>query len=546
MSLRTTLLALVALSLAAGAILGVQLSGATYVRDSSSTTAVGAANDWTPPEVALADPGALVSGSTTLSATATDARGVVASVVLQYAPAGTSSWVTVCTVTTGPYTCSWNTTVLADASYDLRATATDDSGYSSKTAAVTTYVANQAAAQLVDPGTNLRGSVSLSGSVTGLPGGARFTFAYAPAGTGSWTTICAQTPTFTSSATCLWSSGPLNGSYDVRVVATSTVGKAYTAVVGSRLVDNTAPTGVVAAAPAGTLKGTVALTATASDAHSGIATVEFQHRRQGAADWLTCGTTTSAPYSCSLDTTRLGDGTYELRVVATDAAGNATTSATITRSVDNTVSSVSISSPAPSATVSGDAVAVTATASSNRGVASVRIDTKPNASSTWTTLCTTTASPHTCTWNTTTSAPGSYDLRAVLVDGNANSTTSAVVTVTVSNPAPSATDIQATNGGVSGKPDAGDKLIFTYSTLVSTTSIKAGWDGSSTAVTPTFYDALAVGSSDASQGQRRLPRNQPGDGARSCRTTSRRMRSSPSPAPWWRAPRCSPASRSRW
>ena len=46
---------------------------------------------------------------------------------------------------------------------------------------------------------------------------------------------------------------------------------------------------------------------------------------------------TTVPYSCSLNTTALTDGGYDLRAIATDVAGNATTSATVAnRVVDNT------------------------------------------------------------------------------------------------------------------------------------------------------------------------------------------------------------------
>ncbi len=58
----------------------------------------------------------------------------------------------------------------------------------------------------------------------------------------------------------------------------------------------------------------------------------------------------------------------------------------------------------------------------------------------------------------------------------------------VDNTAPSATDIQTTNvgGGTSGRPETGDTVIYTFSEPMDPTTIKANWDGTSTAVTVNF------------------------------------------------------------
>ena len=87
------------------------------------------------PTTTLTDPGTPLRGSVTISATATDVSGVQ-SVAIQYAPAGTSTWTTICTDTSSSYSCSWNTTGVADGSYDLRARATDTLGKVSTSAVV--------------------------------------------------------------------------------------------------------------------------------------------------------------------------------------------------------------------------------------------------------------------------------------------------------------------------------------------------------------------------------------------------------------------------
>lgn len=407
MPVRRTLL-LLGMCLAAAAFGGASLSGATFTDSSAQVATVSAANDWTPPTVSVTHPGPVVRGAVTLAATATDTRGTVASVVLQQAPVGGGGWTTICTVTASPYACPWATAALPDGPRDLRAIATDDSGYSATSVPVTT------------------------------------------------------------------------------------------------LVDNTAPSGVSLSVPASSLSGTLPLTASAQDAHSGIARLAVEYRSQGAGPWIECGAGTRSPFTCSFDSTGVANGTYELRATAADAAGNQATGALVTRTVDNPVSSVSISSPVQGSTVTGTAT-LTAAATSNRGVTSVRFETRASGQGSWTTACTVSASPYSCAWDTTATPPGSQELRAVLLDGSGGTTSSSTRTVTVSNPAPNAADVQAINGGVLGRPDAGDRLVLTYSTLVATGTIKTGWNGGVTTVEAVLHDAKATGSADPSRDNLVLP-----------------------------------------
>ncbi len=114
--------------------------------------------------------------------------------------------------------------------------------------------------------------------------------------------------------------------------------------------------------------------------------------------------------------------------MARDAAGNLTTSTPVTVTVDNTAPTVSIISPASGATVSG-MITVEATASDNVGVGGVQFkynDTNFGAEYS--------TAPYLITGDTTTVPNGSYTLTAVARDTAGNLTTSAPVTVTVSNP----------------------------------------------------------------------------------------------------------------
>ncbi|GAA2031254.1 hypothetical protein GCM10009740_21300 [Terrabacter terrae] len=473
----------------------VAFSGATFSSTTSNAvSSVTAASDWTPPTVSVTDPGSPVKGTVTVSATAIDADSGVASVTLQYFATNGSAWVTLCTATAAPYVCSWNTTVGADGSYVLRATATDKAGYSTTSAGVQTTVANNLLVVLGDPGDMVRGTVPLTATLYNA-GTVSYSVAiqYAVSGTTTWKTLCTTT---VSPYACSWNTTGAaftqGESYDVRAVATAGIASTTSSLVSGVLVDNVAPT-VTMQDPGTPLRGTVTLAATASDAESGVSQVLVQYQLSGASTWTTACTLTVDPFSCRYDTTKLPDGTYAFRAVATDAVGNGTTSPVVgSRSVDNTVSSVSMEDPG--AYLNGTAT-LTATASSTAGVTSVRIDSAPTGTTTWTAVCTDTASPYGCSWDTTKVADGLYDFRAVLVDGKSSTTTSTTVSARrVDNSPVRGYDVQTVSGGATpGRLDSGDVLRLTYTQLVALPTITPGWTGASLPVTLRLRDGNLLG-----------------------------------------------------
>jgi hypothetical protein len=75
----------------------------------------------------LADPGAILSGTVPLNATARAIAGrSVTSVAFQYSPAGTDTWTDIGTATASPYSVAFDTTKVANGSYDLRVLVTDN------------------------------------------------------------------------------------------------------------------------------------------------------------------------------------------------------------------------------------------------------------------------------------------------------------------------------------------------------------------------------------------------------------------------------------
>ncbi len=450
-------------------------SSASFTSASRSTATIRAAADWTPPSVAVQSPGSPLKDSVTLTATAADGETGIQGVTIEYLPLDGAAWTTVCTATTAPYSCPWNTKTVSDGPYDLRARATDRAGYTGTSDTVRTTVANSMLVVLASPGDVVRGTVPLTTTLYNT-GSVSYTVRveYRLAGANGWNTICTN---LSSPYSCSWSTSGVNDYVDLRSTAYSGKTEAGSSVVSDVLVDNVAPSAALTD-PGTPLSGTRTVTATATDTSSGIARVVIQYARSGSPTYTDLCSVTAEPYSCRLDTTTLANGSYDFRATATDAAGNTGVSPIVgNRVVDNTVSSVSMEDPG--AYLSGS-VTLEATASSSAGVGSVRIQRAAGGTGSWTDVCVDTTAPYSCTWSTTAVADGLYDLRAVMVDGAGRSTTSSTVSARrVDNSPLRGADVQTTNGGATpGRVENGDSMTLTYSDLVDLTTVTPGWNGS--------------------------------------------------------------------
>ena len=181
-----------------------------------------------------------------------------------------------------------------------------------------------------------------------------------------------------------------------------------------------APTvSITSPADGANVSGTIDVTADASD-DNGVAQVEF------FVDGISIGVDTIAPYAVSWDTTTAADGIHTVGATATDTIGQ-TDSDSISVTVDNTPPTVSITSPAEGAIVSGT-IDVTADASDDNGVTQVEFFADGAS------IGVDTTASYAVSWDTTTAANGSHTLTATATDVADNATTSDPVTVTVDNP----------------------------------------------------------------------------------------------------------------
>jgi hypothetical protein len=455
----------------------------------NSTTVTNRRVDNTAPTATMTNPGSPITGSKSFDGTSTDTGGSgVASLKFQSSPTGLNTWSDMCSDTTSPYSCSYDTSGLSDGQYDFRSLATDNAG---NTATSTVYsgaiVDNTApSATMTDPGAYLAGTNVTLGATAGDGAGsgvANMKIQRSPAGAGTWTDVCTDN---SSPYSCSFNSTLVSdGLYDFRAVATDNASlTTNSTTVTNRRVDNTVPTAGMTDPGAYLAGTTVALGATGTDGGSGVANVNIQRSPAGAGTWTDVCTATSSPYGCTFDSTAVSDGLYDFRAITTDNAGNTTTSSTVTnRRVDNTAPTAGLTDPGSPLR---QTVTLNATGTDGgSGVLNVKIQRAPTGTSTWTDICTDATSPYSCSWNTTGVTDGGYDLRAVTTDNANNATNSTTVTNrVVDNTAPTASDIQTTNGGATqGRPESGDTVTFTYSEQLLTTSILAGWNGTSTAVT---------------------------------------------------------------
>ena len=317
---------------------------------------------------------------------------------------------------------------LGDGSHTFDVRAVDPAGNTDASADSWTWLVDltNPTGTLADPGRNVRGTVTLNGSASdpgaSASGVATLVYEYSDDGT-TWVSTPAAWNTVGPPAVA-------DGVYQVHIVVTDRAGNVYTtpAITNVR-VDNTPPTSSMDD-PGANLRGTVNLTAAASDTGSGIAQVEFQAAPAGTGAWASAGTTASSPYSVSFNTGTLADGLYDFRTVATDVAGNLVYSSTVAnRRIDNTPPTASVNNPG--SPLRGVASLTSSTSDAGSGISSVQYEVSNGGA--WTQVP--------ASWNTAGSSDGTYSVRVVARDVAGNVTTSAAVTgIVVDNTAPATTD----------------------------------------------------------------------------------------------------------
>jgi hypothetical protein len=196
---------------------------------------------------------------------------------------------------------------------------------------------------------------------------------------------------------------------------------AVQAVAQARVSDTQAPTAAISSPGAGTtVQGLVPVNVSASD-NVGVSRVEL------LVNGALFATDTTSPYGFSWDTTRLADGNANLVARAYDAAGNSTSSSSVSVTISNAVTAatpvadttppvVAISNPANGSRVSGF-VTVNVTSTDNTGVANLSLSIDGSVKFTGN------VASASYKWNTKSAKAGTHTISAVATDQAGNRTT---------------------------------------------------------------------------------------------------------------------------
>jgi hypothetical protein len=194
--------------------------------------------DNTAPTATLAGSRIYIRKSATLTVTASDSGTGIASVAVQRAPSGTSTWSTLATLTSPPYTLPFDTNGLPDGQYDMRAVVTDAAGNVTTAGLTVVIAASGLGVQLTNPGASISGDVQLEATTNG-EGALQVAFDLRRTGTQSWTPlgVDSNAPWILSLDTALLR----DGLYDLRATVTDPDGVTAEDVLSAIRVDNTAP-----------------------------------------------------------------------------------------------------------------------------------------------------------------------------------------------------------------------------------------------------------------------------------------------------------------
>jgi subtilisin family serine protease len=376
-------------------------------------------NDFTAPTVVLTAPadGATLSGTVTLSATASDNRAVTK--VEFYL--GTTL---LASDSSAPYSFNYNTRLQGNGDKVLTAKAYDAVSNVGISAPVHVNFDNDFTAPTVDvtapvEGATVEGTVTLSAAATddrGTLSKVEFFVGTTRVGTA---TVAPYTFNYNTRA-------QPNGAKVITAKAYDAAGNVGTSAPVNVTFDNdfVGPTVTVTAPAEGaTLSETVTLSATTSDERASISRVEF------FVGTTRVGTATVAPYTFNYNTRAQPNGTKAITAKAFDSWNNVSTSAPVNVTFDNdfTGPAASVTAPAEGATLTGT-VTLSATASDERAsvsrveffVGTIRVGSVTTA-------------PYTFSYNTRLQANGAKVITVKAYDSWNNVSTSAPVNVTFDN-----------------------------------------------------------------------------------------------------------------
>ena len=395
-----------------------------------------------------------VSG--TVSVTGVGEAGVgetFSSATVEIAPAGSSSWKTLCGPLTpglgGTFECAWETSAGAypDGAYLLRARLSSANPSEAVTTASTDVEVDNTppsgtltfeAAHSYSGLATVTGTASDSGS-----GVAAWQLELEREGSSEWTSACPpqNLPLSGNEYGCTLETSQFeSGAYRLRALISDRAGNTFTTPAQSFPIDNSTASGTIAEPPSFVAKAFEA----EGTASGGATSWAVQIAPIGTLAWSSACPVQEKPshgstYSCQVNTAALADGQYELRAIVTDAQGDVYASKPVATIVNNTAPTGFLYPPPHS--VVGSFEVQGYAADSGSGVKSWQLQLAPAGSETWIEACPPESLPmygdvYGCNVNVSTLADGAYQVRAVIVNNAGNVYDTPPATVTVEDVAP--------------------------------------------------------------------------------------------------------------
>jgi hypothetical protein len=396
-----------------------------------------------------------LSGSISLSATATPGTGLTISSV-QFKVDGTLLTGTVTNIGNS-YSMVLDTTKLTNTSHVIAAVVNDSANTAVTSAGVSVIVNNQPTAiSVTSPAANatLSGSVTVSATATPGTGLTISSVQFKVDGNMLAGSISNSGNTY---SILLDTMKLLNYSHVITAVAIDSANTVVTSAGVSVMINNQATTiSITAPAANATVAGSTLLSATATPG-TGLFISSVQFKLDGT---LLTGTVTNSgnSYSIAMDTTKLTNTSHVITAVATDSANTVVTSAGVPVTVNNQATSISITSPATNATLSGSiSVSATATPSTGLTISSVQFKLDGNALAG---SISNSGTSYSIVLDTTKLTNSSHTITAVATDSANTAVTSAGVSVTVNN---QATAISITTPAVNATV-SGSIMVFATAT----------------------------------------------------------------------------------
>jgi hypothetical protein len=323
------------------------------------------------------------------------------------------------TVDGSPVASPWDTATAADGAHVVGATITDGRGKSATDAATVTVDNTPPESSLVSPagGASFVGSMPVQAHASDAHGISRVQFAIDGTAVGGPITSPDLAGGYTYSA-ALDVSHFANGSHTLTSLATDNAGNEASSAAVTFRVGASPPTVTLTAPPDWSFaRGVLPVTAAIAGGASPVSAVLL-------IDGVATGSPLSAgPYTFQWDTTKVADGAHALAVKVTDATGATVTSAVAHETVDNTAPAAVMYQPPANSRSNGPTI-FQVHASDVNGVRSVQLTvdgkpvgallSQPDAGQLYL---------YSITFDTSTIAPGSHTVSAVVTDNAGNTAT---------------------------------------------------------------------------------------------------------------------------